>query len=169
MPTTSTFVSLNFNPFLKINYSNIIHFCLICYRVEKENKLTCYGCDSTKQYTSWCKHPSQKGNLLYESLSHSMSCVKRGHLCLRCLIMVSTQRHCLLMLIIYATRRTNNAPIYGSLSKTNLIKKIILSLYSILKNSTAPFIYRSLLKTIFITVPLLFYTIKFFNLTLPFP
>jgi len=83
---TSTFVNLNFNLFIKINYSNFIHCCLIFYRAGKENKLTCCGRASTKQYNSPCKHPAQKRHLICRSLSHSTSLIERW--CPRCFVMV---------------------------------------------------------------------------------
>ena len=70
---TSTFVNLNFHFFIKINYSNFIHYCFFFIMQERKKKLICCGWASTKQNTSQCIHPAQVRHPLYESPSHSMS------------------------------------------------------------------------------------------------
>jgi hypothetical protein len=52
----ATSIFVNFNLFIKINYSNFIHCCLFFYRPGKKNKLTCCGWASTEQYSSRSKH-----------------------------------------------------------------------------------------------------------------
>jgi hypothetical protein len=69
---TSTFVNLNFHFFIKINYSNFIHYCFF-YHAGKEKKtyMLWLGFNKAKYFTVYTSCSGKTP--LYESPSHSMS------------------------------------------------------------------------------------------------
>jgi hypothetical protein len=79
---TSTFVNLNFHFFIKINYSNFIHYCFFFYHAGKEKKtyMLWLGFNKAKYFTMYTSCSGKTPSIwvalaLYEPSLREVACV----------------------------------------------------------------------------------------------